>query len=92
MNEPVPAPQRTRALILAPTRELAVQIQEDAKALSIADGDQVTVKASTGELRLKAKVGTRLPQGVVFAPYHFGEQSLNTIATGSAVTWVSISK
>ncbi len=58
----------------------------------IADGDEVTVKAAAGELRLKAKVGLRLPQGVVFAPYHFGEQSLNSIVTGSAVTWVSISK
>jgi predicted molibdopterin-dependent oxidoreductase YjgC len=66
--------------------------REDAKALAIADGDLVTVKAAGGELRLKAKVGLRLPQGVVFAPYHFGEQSLNTIATGSDVTWVSISK
>ncbi|HEY6871755.1 MAG TPA: molybdopterin-dependent oxidoreductase [Geobacteraceae bacterium] len=66
--------------------------RDDAKALGISDGDQVAVKSATGEIRLKAKVGTRMPQGVVFAPYHFGEQSINSLSTGAPVTWVSIGK
>ena len=66
--------------------------RDDAKALDIKEGDQVTVKSAAGEARLKAKVGSRLPQGVVFAPYHFGEQSVNNLSTGAPVTWVSIVK
>jgi NADH-quinone oxidoreductase chain G len=66
--------------------------REDAKGLGITDGDKVTVKSAAGEVRLTAKVGSRLPQGVVFAPYHFGDQSVNSLSTGAAVTWVSIGK
>ncbi len=66
--------------------------REDAISRSIADGDLVTVKAPGGELKLKAKVGSRLPQGVVFAPYHFADASINNLIKGTAVTWVSVSK
>ena len=34
LNEPAPTPQRTRALILAPTRELAVQIEDQVQGLT----------------------------------------------------------
>jgi NADH-quinone oxidoreductase subunit G len=64
----------------------------DAEALKIAEGDSVTVSSGTGSVSLKAKVGKRVPKGVVFAPYHFGEGSINTITDGSAVTWVSVGK
>jgi NADH-quinone oxidoreductase subunit G len=66
--------------------------RDDAKSLGINEGDQLTVKSASGEIKLKAKVGARLPQGVVFAPYHFGEQSVNNLSTGAPVTWVSIGK
>ena len=66
--------------------------REDAKGLGIKEGEQVTVKSAAGEVRLKAKVGSRMPKGVVFAPYHFGDQSVNNLSTGAAVTWVSIGK
>ncbi len=64
----------------------------DAKTLSVNDGEVITVKSATGEVKLKAKVGSRVPQGVVFAPYHFADASINTVTTGSAVTWVSVGK
>jgi formate dehydrogenase major subunit/NADH-quinone oxidoreductase subunit G len=64
----------------------------DAAALKIAEGDMVTVTSGTGSVSVTAKVGKRLPQGVVFAPYHFSEGSINTITDGSAVTWVSVGK
>jgi len=64
----------------------------DAAALKIAEGDMVTVKSDTGSVSLKAKVGKRVPQGVVFAPYHFSEGSINSITDGNAVTWVSVAK
>jgi len=66
--------------------------RDDARALKVQDGETVAVKSAAGELKLKAKVGTRMPQGVVFAPYHFGDASINSIAGGAPVTWVSISK
>ena len=66
--------------------------RDDAKALSVKDGELVLVKSSTGELRLKAKVGSRLPKGVVFAPYHFPDASINTVTAGNSVTWVTVGK
>jgi len=66
--------------------------REDARQLNINEGDQVTVTSAAGQVRLKAKVGARLPQGVVFAPYHFGDNSVNSLSTGAPVTWVSIGK
>ena len=64
----------------------------DAAALKIAEGDLVTVTSGTGSVSVAAKVGKRLPQGVVFAPYHFGEGSINTITDGSDVTYVTVGK
>ena len=34
LNEPAPVPPRTRALVLAPTRELAVQIEDQVQGLT----------------------------------------------------------
>lgn len=64
----------------------------DAAAMKIAEGDTVTVTSGTGSIQVAAKVGKRVPQGVVFAPYHFGEGSVNTITDGSEVTWVTVAK
>jgi predicted molibdopterin-dependent oxidoreductase YjgC len=64
----------------------------DAKKLGVEDGQSLTVKSSLGEVKLKAKVSMRLPEGVVFAPYHFSDMSINGITSGAAVTWVTISK
>ena len=64
----------------------------DAEALKIAEGDAVTVTSGTGSVTVTAKVGKRLPKGTVFAPYHFGEGSINTVTDGAALTWVSIAK
>ncbi|RQW77329.1 MAG: NADH-quinone oxidoreductase subunit G, partial [Geobacter sp.] len=66
--------------------------REDARKLGIAEDDRIKVTSAAGEIVLKAKVGSRMPQGVVFAPYHFGEQSVNNLSTGAPVTWVSIGK
>ena len=63
--------------------------REDAAALKVATGDLVTIKAAKGEVKLKAKVDRRLPQGVVFAPYHFG---INQIYQGEAALAVDLSK
>lgn len=66
--------------------------REDAATLKIVDGDSVKVTSAIGAITLNAKVGSRVPKGVVFAPYHFAAESVNTLTSGAAVTWVSISK
>ncbi|BCG49055.1 NADH-ubiquinone oxidoreductase chain G [Citrifermentans bremense] len=64
----------------------------DAASLKIAEGDMVTVTSATGSVQVAAKVGKRVPQGTVFAPYHFGEGSVNSITDGAAVTYVTVAK
>ena len=66
--------------------------REDAAELKVADGDLVKVSGNGTELKLKAKVGNRLPKGVVFAPYHFAEAQVNRLYKGEAVIPVKLSK
>jgi NADH-quinone oxidoreductase subunit G len=66
--------------------------RDDAAALNVAEGDMVTVKGNGCELRLKAKVDNRLPQGVVFAPYHFAAAELNRLYKGEAAIAVEVAK
>ena len=65
---------------------------EDAKALDLKDGDLVKVAGNGVELQIKAKVGNRLPKGVLFAPYHFAETGINRIYKGEAAVAVTVSK
>jgi formate dehydrogenase major subunit/NADH-quinone oxidoreductase subunit G len=66
--------------------------RKDASKQKIADNDLVTVSSSAGSIRLKAKVTTRMPEGVVFTPYHFSDAPVNTIWSGAAVTMVTLAK
>lgn len=66
--------------------------RKDAAKLGVVEGDTVKVKSAAGELALPVKVGLRMPEGVLFAPYHFEQNSINIIATGSQVTYVTVSK
>lgn len=66
--------------------------REDAAALKVKEGEVVTLKGNGAEIKIKVKVGQRLPKGVLFAPYHFGSAGLNRIWHGSAVTPVQVSK
>ncbi len=77
------------AVLSEPYLELG---REDAKALSVVDGDLIKVSGNGAELKLKAKVANRLPKGVVFAPYHFAEANLNRLYKGEAVIAVKVSK
>jgi NADH-quinone oxidoreductase chain G len=63
---------------------------EDAKALKLREGDQVALKANGVELKLKAKIGKRLPKGVLFAPYHFSSAQINTLYKGEAAVAVQV--
>jgi anaerobic selenocysteine-containing dehydrogenase len=66
--------------------------RKDAAKQQIADNDLVTVSSSAGSISLKAKVTPRMPEGVVFAPYHFAAAPVNTIWSGAAVTPVTLAK
>ncbi len=78
---------------LAVVDEAYVELgRADAKALQIKDGDMVKVSGNGVELKLKAKVGNRLPQGVLFAPYHFAAAGINRLYKGEAAVPVTVSK
>ncbi len=66
--------------------------RKDAAKQQIADNDLVTVSSSAGSISLKAKLTPRMPEGVVFAPYHFAAAPVNTIWSGAAVTPVTLAK
>lgn len=66
--------------------------RDDAKALKIAEGDLIKITGNGVELKLKAKVGNRLPKGLLFAPYHFTEAQVNRLYKGEAVIPVKVSK
>ncbi len=52
----------------------------------------VTLKADGAELKLPAKIDLRLPKGVLFAPYHFGDAGLNRVFNGQAAIAVEVGK
>jgi predicted molibdopterin-dependent oxidoreductase YjgC len=66
--------------------------REDAAALQVKEGEIVTLTGNGAEIKIKVKVGQRLPKGVLFAPYHFGSAGLNRIWHGAAVTPIQVSK
>ncbi|RLE28621.1 hypothetical protein DRJ27_05775, partial [Candidatus Acetothermia bacterium] len=43
------------------------------------DGARVRVSSRRGSIEVLAKVTTRVPQGTVFIPFHFGEQAANRL-------------
>jgi len=77
------------AVVPAPYLELGM---EDAAALKVVDGETLIVKGNGIELKLAAKVDSRLPKGVVFAPYHFASAGLNRLYRGEAAVAVELSK
>ena len=66
--------------------------REDAKILGLKDDDLVKITGNGVELQLKAKVGNRLPQGVLFAPYHHAAAGINRLYKGEAAVAVTVSK
>ncbi len=66
--------------------------RDDAVELKVAEGDMLKLKAEGGEIQAKVKIDRRLPQGVLFAPYHFPALGLNRIYTGQAVIAVEVEK
>ncbi len=51
----------------------------DADALGLADGQWARVRSRRGQIKVKAIVTERSPQGVVFIPFHFAEAAANEL-------------
>jgi len=64
----------------------------DAAALKFSENDLLTVTSASGSIKLKARITPRMPQGVVFSPYHFGSNPVNQVWSGAPVTWVTLAK
>lgn len=64
----------------------------EAARYGIAENDPLTVTSASGSLTLKARVSLRMPEGVLFVPYHFADEPVNRIWNGSAITWVTLAK
>jgi formate dehydrogenase alpha subunit len=53
----------------------------DAKALGVKEGKKVRVSSRRASLVLKAKITERVPRGIVFTPFHFGETAANMLTS-----------
>ena len=51
----------------------------DAEKLGVADGELVLVQSRRGEINVKALVTKRVPDGVIFIPFHFAECAANVL-------------
>ena len=66
--------------------------RSDAARLKIANDDLLNVTSAIGSVKLKARVSLRMPEGVVFTPYHFAATPVNQVWSGAPVTWVTLAK
>ena len=57
---------------------------QDAKELQINDGQLIKVTSRRGTITLKAKLGYKVPKGMLFIPFHYREAAANVL-TISAV-------
>jgi formate dehydrogenase alpha subunit len=51
----------------------------DAGRLGVANGEEVAVQSRRGAIRVKARITGKVPEGVVFIPFHFGESPANAL-------------
>jgi formate dehydrogenase major subunit len=50
---------------------------EDARAMSIEDGEMVRVRSRRGEVRVKARITDQVPRGMVWMAFHFRDACAN---------------
>jgi formate dehydrogenase alpha subunit len=71
--------RRSPSLVREVDRPFVEIHPEDASALSIRNGDRVTVSSRRGSIELEAKVTNRVERGVIFIPFHFAEAAANEL-------------
>ncbi|OGW30780.1 MAG: formate dehydrogenase [Nitrospirae bacterium GWF2_44_13] len=54
---------------------------EDTNMLGIKDGEAITVKSRRGEIRINARISSRVSKGVLFIPMHYGEAAANMLTS-----------
>lgn len=80
------------ALEIAPAGYVEMS-QADADSVGVVDGGQVSVKGPAGTAVGVARVSSCVPQGVVFAPYHFAELNIQqVVSAGQNVVSVELEK
>ncbi len=52
---------------------------EDAEKLGVIAGQEVAVESRRGAIKVKARITEKVPPGVVFIPFHFGESPANAL-------------
>jgi ferredoxin-nitrate reductase len=83
------APQLDEA---APDVFVAVN-QADAHRIGVLDGDRVRIVSRRGSVVAPAKIGTVVPPGVVFVPFHYGDLGEEHAANNlMPQTWDPVSK
>ncbi|MFW6331039.1 MAG: formate dehydrogenase subunit alpha [Gemmatimonadota bacterium] len=51
----------------------------DATRLEVEDSEYVRVRTRRGAVRARARVGSRVPDGTIFMPFHYGDQPANRL-------------
>ncbi len=51
----------------------------DAKKLKISEGEKIEIASRRGKIQIKAMISERVPQGIVFIPFHFAEAAANLL-------------
>ncbi|PIY31564.1 MAG: formate dehydrogenase subunit alpha [Candidatus Infernicultor aquiphilus] len=75
--------RRTEALNReVPTGYVEINFK-DAEKLNIFEGEIVSVKSRRGKIEVKVQVTRKVPEGVIFIPFHFAESPANAL-TNSA--------
>ena len=52
---------------------------DDAEGLGVVSGEEVAVQSRRGAIRVRARVTEKVPMGVIFIPFHFGESPANAL-------------
>ncbi|PHJ37446.1 formate dehydrogenase subunit alpha [Desulforamulus profundi] len=73
---------RTDLVEVCPVEQLEMNIY-DAEGLNLCQGDQVKVVSRRGEVRVTVNLSDTVPEGMVFASFHFPEVAVNKL-TNSA--------
>jgi predicted molibdopterin-dependent oxidoreductase YjgC len=58
---------------------------QDAEAIDLRDGGQVQIISRRGQVRTQARVGDRVPPGVVFLSFHWKESPANLLTQNHAL-------
>lgn len=53
--------------------------RNDARQMKLKNGDKIKVSSPRGYIEITVKISTRIPEGVIFIPFHYAEAAANTL-------------